>query len=128
ERRRVRLLLAVRVRHRHEAPRRIDLAVRAGDLELAAGTITPDVAPSAAGAEVDLADRHREAIGAGVPVREMLGIGEGRPDDRTRRVEGARDHELAIGRCAVQGLVRRGGWLAWSARLTWPRHRSTPPP
>src|SRR5712671_7697320 len=51
---------------------------------------------TAANAEVHLADRQREAIGA-EPVHQVLGLGPCLEHERSWRVEDSRDDELARG-------------------------------
>src|SRR4029079_17897506 len=113
---------ALALGHLDHTLRRIDLAIRTGRSELAALRVSTDVATRAARTQIDLADRHREAGRTSVPVREMLWIGERRPDERARCVERARDDELAVVRHRVVRLVSRGR----GGRVTSSRHSSPP--
>src|SRR6185503_9376647 len=81
ERRGARLLDVVFYRDGDEAIGWIDVAIRAAHLELAAVRVSPDVAPRAAGTQVDLAHGHGESGWAGVPVGDVLRVGEYRPDE-----------------------------------------------
>src|SRR5438445_4310151 len=116
-------LLAVPARDGDDAVRRCDLAIGSARPELAPLGVAPDVMPGATGAEVDLADGHREALGPRLPIREMLRVRERGPDERPWRVEGSGDHELATRWRGEDRPVPRGG----GGGFTWPRHRPAAP-
>ena len=74
-----------------------DLVVDAAERDLFATRAVEHIAPAAAFPEVDLADLHLCAARP-PPVRDMLGFGERFEDEAARRVEGAGEQNLRVGR------------------------------
>ena len=89
-------------RGEHEPFRRRYFAVRACKGVSAPAGAAMDPSKCSIWPKVDLADgkRHTARI---PPMRDVLGLGPGFEDESARRIEDARDHDLAVGRCCNAG-------------------------